>query len=221
MSEEKFNVTYFETNYHIADYHQYKNVVFRNEDSSGCSSKDKCLKACIAHFIKENLINVKKISEHFTKSDHTFRDGIITRCCCSQKENDGITHGIVTHNQSNMSFIVGSVCFLKQFEDAEDAKTFWKEECKYCGLIVKKKNKDRPYFCNLKCVKKHREEEEMKEHELRLKKWEEQEHQQSKNKNPVYTQCQKCNIPKTCAEHQKWLLCYKCNKKKKSLNNRF
>ena len=192
MSEEKFNVDYFEQNYHIGTYKNYKNVVFRNEDSSGCSSKDECLKACFAHFIKENLTNVKKISDHFTKSKQLFRDGVITRCCCSQHQEDGITHGIVTHNQSNMSFIVGSVCFLKQFEGAEDAKTFWKEECKYCGEIVKKKSLDRPYFCNQKCVRNY----EIQERKKRSQK--------------VYLKCVECDAPKTNENQQKHELCFYC-----------
>ena len=192
MSEEKFNVAYFEQNYHISEYKNYKNVVYRNEDSSGCSSKDECLKACFTHFIKENLTNVKKISDHFTKSKQLFRDGIITRCCCSQHQEDGITHGIVTHNQSNISFIVGSVCFLKQFEGAEDAKTFWKEECKYCGEIVKKKSSDRPFFCNQKCVRDY----EIQERKKRSQK--------------VYLKCVECNAPKKNENQQKWALCYNC-----------
>ena len=192
MSEEKFNSSYFEQNYHVAEYDIYKNVVFRNEDSSGCSFKDECLKACITYFIKENLTNVKKISDHFTKSRHTFRTGIITRCCCSQHQEDGITHGIVTHNQSNMSFIVGSVCFAKQFEGAEDAKTFWKEECKYCGEIVKKKSTDRPYFCNQKCVRAY----EIQERKKRYQK--------------VYLKCVECDAPKKNENQQKWALCYNC-----------
>ena len=194
MSEEKFNSNYFEQNYHVAEYKNYKNVVFRNEDSSGCSSKDECLKACFAHFIKENLTNVKKISDHFTKTKQLFRDGVITRCCCSQHQEDGITHGIVTHNQSKMSFILGSVCFLKQFEGAEDAKTFWKdeEECKYCGEIVKKKSTDRPYFCNQKCVRNY----EIAEHKKRSQK--------------VYLKCVECNAPKKNENQQKWALCYNC-----------
>jgi len=194
MSEEKFNVAYFEQNYHISEYKNYKNVVHRNEDSSGCSSKDECLKACFAHFIKENLTNVKKISDHFTKSKQLFRDGLITRCCCSQHQVDGITYGIVTHNQSNMSFILGSVCFLKQFEGAEDAKTFWKdqEECKYCGEIVKKKSTDRPYFCRQTCVRNYQIAE------------------RKKRSQKIYLKCVECDAPKKNENQQKWALCYNC-----------
>lgn len=215
MSEEKFTSNYFEQNYHIAEYKNYKNVVFRNEDSSGCGCKDECLKACIAHFIKENLTNVKKISDHFTKSRHTFRDGIITRCCCSQHQEDGITHGIVTHIQSNMSFIVGSVCFLKQFDGAEDAKTFWKEECKYCGEIVKKKSTDRPYFCNQKCVRNYEEQERCKRNaEYEKKEREEREKNMYGSYVPpskkVYLKCVACDAPKKNENQQKYKLCYRC-----------
>ncbi len=35
-------------------------------------------------------------------------------------------------------------------------------------------NKNRPNFCNQKCVKKHLEEEERKAQALRIKKWEEE-----------------------------------------------
>ena len=47
------------------------------------------------------------------------------------------------------------------------------------------------------------------------------ESQQSRNKKPVYTQCQMCKKPKIGENHQKWPLCYKCNENKKSLNNGF
>lgn len=47
------------------------------------------------------------------------------------------------------------------------------------------------------------------------------ESQQSRNKKPVYTQCQMCKKPKIGENHQKWPLCYKCNEKKKSLDNGF
>lgn len=222
MSEEKFTPSYFEQNYHIAEYKNYKNVVHRNEDSSGCSSKDECLKACFAHFIKENLTNVKKISDHFTKSKQLFRDGVITRCCCSQHQEDGITHGIVTHNQSNMSFILGSVCFLKQFEGAEDAKTFWKdeEECKFCAKIVKKKNTNRPYFCNQLCVRNYEIQERCKRNaEYEKKEREKREKNMYGSYVPppkkvwsqkVYLKCVECNAPKKNENQQKWALCYNC-----------
>lgn len=196
MSEEKFTSDYFEKNYHIGEYYAYKNVVFRNEDSSGCScgSKDECLKACFSHFIKQNLTDVKKISNHFTRSDGLWRD-TITRCCCGQYQEDGITHGIVTHIETNISFIVGSVCFNKQFKDAEDVKTFWKEQCINCSKIVARRSDSRLNFCNEKCVRQYKE-KQLKKRSLK-----------------VYLKCVECDIPKTDEYHQKFPLCWPCKKK--------
>jgi hypothetical protein len=205
MTEEKFNAEYFKIHYHIKD-----NTVYRNEDSSGeCQvSKDKCLRACFTHFLGEDLTGTKTIKQHFTTNGKTHRH-VITRCCCSQFEKDGITHGIVTHKSKKFSFIVGKDCFNKLFAGADDVTTFWKEECKYCGEIVAKRSDGRPNFCNQKCAKKYEEQEEQKRKLLR---------EEQKNKKKVYTKCEECEKPKTCENHQKWPLCFKCNEKKKSLN---
>ena len=230
MTEEKFDKRYFTINYFIKDYKDYKNVVQRVEDSSGESQnlKEPCLRACLSHFIGEDLTGVKKISEHFVTDHILYRDHL-KRCCCSEevwrtddegtKQRVDIWHGVVTHKLTNLSFIVGSVCFRKLFIDADDADTFFKETCKACGEIVAKRSVDRPNFCNQKCIKQHEEEQCCKrnaEYEEANQKYIES--LQSKNKKIVYTHCLECEKPKTCENHQKWPLCYKCNEKKKSLN---
>jgi hypothetical protein len=191
MAEYKFIPSYFEVNYHIKN-----NTVYRNEDSSGeCQVvKEQCLRACFTHFIGIDLTGTKTIKQHFTTNGKTQRH-IITRCCCSQFEEHGITYGIVTHKLTKLNFIVGKDCFNKLFAGADDVTTFWKEECKYCGEIVAKRSDDRPNFCNQKCVNKYKQ-DEIKKNMTKSKK--------------VYTKCEECDKPKKTENQQKWALCYEC-----------
>ena len=204
MAEEKFNVEYFKIHYHIKD-----NTVYRNEDSSGeCQvAKEKCLRACFTHFLGEDLTGTKTIKQHFKTNGKTHRD-IITRCCCSQIEKDGIMYGIVTHKLKNISFIVGKDCFNKLFAGADDVTTFWKEECKYCGEIVAKRLDDRPNFCNQQCVKKY-EDQERKKKIVYIpppqKVW----------TKKVYDKCTECDKPKYNENQKKYPLCYDCDQEKK------
>jgi hypothetical protein len=206
MTEEKFNIEYFKIHYHIKD-----NIVYRNEDSSGeCQVvKEKCLRACFTHFLGEDLTGTKTIKQHFKTNGRTHRN-IITRCCCSQIEKDGITHGIVTHKLKNLSFIVGKDCFNKLFAGADDVETFWKEECKYCGEIVAKRAENRPEFCNQKCVKKYEEQEEIKRRLLRDEAWKKKWGQQN-NKKKVYDKCAECDKPKYNEKQRQFRFCFDCN----------
>jgi len=195
MAEDKFIPSYFEVNYHIKD-----NTVYRNEDSSGeCQTfKEKCLKACLTHFTKDNLTNVKRIGHHFKTNGKELRN-VITRCCCSQHEKTGITHIIVTHKNTNLNFIVGGDCFKKLFADAEDVDTILKQTCKYCGKIVAKKDDSRENFCNQKCRRAY----------------EEQEHKKNMPKptpktKKLYTNCIECDEPKTTERQKECKLCYSC-----------
>jgi hypothetical protein len=236
MIEEKFDKRYFTINYFIKDYKDYKNVIQRIEDSSGESQnlKEPCLRACLSHFIGEDLTSVKKISEHFV-TDHKLHRDHLKRCCCSEevwrtddegtKQRVDIWHAVITHKLTNLSFIVGRVCFRKLFIDADDADTFFKETCNYCGEIVAKRSVDRPNFCNQKCVKKYEEEQRCKrnaEYEKQMREEREKDmyigNYYVSTLKKVYTHCLECEKPKTCENHQKWPLCYKCNEKKKSLN---
>ena len=194
MSEEKFTPSYFEINYHIGIYNNTKNVIFRNQDSSGeCQAiKEKCLRACFTHFTKDDFKNVKNISDHFTTNNKKLARNTITRCCCSQHQEDGIMHALVTHKKTNISFIVGKDCFSKLFYDADDVITFWKEQCKFCNNIVAKTNINRENFCNQSCVRNY----EIQERKKRLQK--------------VYLKCVECNAPKKNENQQKWALCYNC-----------
>lgn len=199
MSEEKFTPSYFEINYHIGTYYNITNVVFRNHDSSGeCQTiKEKCLRACFTYFTKDDFKNVKNISDHFTTYKKRLARNTITRCCCSQHQEDGITHALVTHKKTNMSFIVGKDCFSKLFYDADDVITFWKERCKWCGAIVAKTNTNRENFCNKTCVRNYENAERIK------------------RSQKVYLKCVNCNVPKKIPNQQQHKLCYKCNEKKK------
>jgi hypothetical protein len=207
MTEEKFTPEYFEIHYHMKD-----NTVYRNEDSSGeCQgAKEKCLRACFTHFLKEDLTGTKSIGKHF-KTDGKIRRDVLTRCCCSQFEENGIMHAIVTHKSTNISFIVGSVCFKKLFWDAEDVDTFFKEECKYCGRIVAKRAYDRPNLCNQECAKNYEEQESRKKIVYvpppppPKKVW----------PKKVYDKCEECEKPKYTENHRKYPLCYNCDQEKK------
>ena len=193
MSQEKFTPSYFKINYHIAD-----NTVYRNEDSSGeCQTvKDHCLRACLTHFTKDNLTNVKRIDQYFKTNGKELRN-VITRCCCSQHEPTGITHVIVTHKKTNLNFIVGGDCFKKLFADAEDVDTILKERCKWCGEIVAKRSSSRENFCNKYCVRNYENAE------------------RRKRSQKVYLKCVNCNVPKKNANQQKYMLCYKCDQENK------
>jgi len=256
MIEEKFTPKYFEDNYYIGKYRLndgtiIKPVVFRKEYSrvESQSEKERCLRECFTYFIGEDLITIKTIKQHF-KTDGKLRRDLITRCCCSQhvvgvyeddeirveKNERPITHAIVTHILTNISFIVGKDCFTKLFCGADDIDTFFKETCNYCGEIVAKRADNRPNFCNQKCVKKYEEQEEKKERLLKeeawKKKWEEEaplrkaeaerqkelceKWKEQKNKKPVYTHCLLCHAPKTIEHYQKFALCFKCHMKKKN-----
>ena len=211
MIEEKFTPIYFKIHYHIKD-----NTVYRNEDSSGeCQvSKEKCLRACFTHFLGEDLTGTKTIKQHFKTNGKTHRD-IITRCCCSQFEKDGIMHGIVTHKLKNISFIVGKDCFNKLFAGADDVTTFWKEECKYCGNIVAKKADNRPNFCNQNCVKLYEEQEKRNaEYKKRPIKKIPYTHYVPPSKK-VYDKCAECDKPKYNENQKKYPLCYDCDQEKK------
>jgi len=206
MSEEKFNDEYFKIHYHIRD-----NIVYRNEDSSGeCQvAKEKCLRACFTHFLDEDLTGTKTIKQHFTTNGKTHRN-IITRCCCSQFEKDGITHGIVTHKLTKLSFIVGKDCFNKLFASADDVETFWKEECKYCGNIVAKRLDNRPNFCNQKCVKLY-EEQEKRNAEYKKRQIKKIPYTHYVPPSKVYDNCAECDKPKYTEKQRQFRFCFDCN----------
>jgi hypothetical protein len=208
MSEDKFDKQYFDINYFIKDYKDYKNVVQRYEDSSGESQFELCLRACLTHFIGEDLTGAKRISTHFV-TDHRLYKDHIKRCCCSKEvwrtddekthQRISIFHAVVTHKLTELSFIVGKDCFHKLFINAEDAETFFKETCKYCGEIVAKKSTERPEFCNQTCIRKYQEQERKKNMPKptpKIKK--------------VFTKCAECDKPKYTERQRECELCYDC-----------
>jgi len=240
MTEEKYDERYFKLNYHIEEVYKvtYKDVVHRNEDSSGEShlNKEPCLRATLTHFLGEDLTGTKKIAEHFVTDNKMHRDHI-KRCCCSEEvwrtDDEGtrqrvsIWHAVVTHKLTKLSFIVGSVCFKNLFIDAEDVDTFFKETCKYCGEIVAKRAEDRPNLCNQKCVKNYEEQEKRnaKYAKRPFKKipythyvpisaptpdWQNQ---------TVYENCAECDEPKYNEKQRKCKLCYHCYKNQSSIGS--
>ena len=189
MSETKFTPEYYEQNYHI-----FKNTVYRNEDSSGeCQAvKEKCLRACFSHFINLDCSTITNIRTHFS-TDGKLRRDTITRCCCSQKEPNGIGYYVLTHNKTQLNFIVGNDCFSNLFKNADDVETYKKEVCKSCGEFVVKTSTFRPNLCNIKCVKDY----------------------ERKCNKKVYLKCVKCGASKKNANQQKYMLCYNCDQEKK------
>jgi len=252
MSEEyityKYNESYFTNNYNNI------NNIIRRRDISNVENqfeKGRCLIQCLKYFAKIDVTTITDLNEHFEcigkSPDHE------TRCCCSQHEEEGLNSYIIVHKVTQLSFVIGRVCFTNLFNNVppEQFNKFYQPNCDYCEQKIKVYNKNRPNFCNQKCVKKHNEEEERKaqalreeerkkkwedeaplreaQEEERKKKWEDEaplreakqkyiESQQSKNRKIVYTHCLECEKPKIGENHQKWPLCYKCNEKKKSLN---
>jgi hypothetical protein len=240
MAEEKYNERYFKINYYIEPTYKetYKDVVHRVEDSSGESqpNKEECLRACLTHFIGEDLTGTKKIADHFVTDNKLHRDHL-KRCCCSEevwrRDDEGtmqrvsIWHAVVTHKLTKLSFIVGSVCFKKLFVDAEDVDTFFKETCKYCGEIVAKRADDRPNLCNQKCAKKYEEQEKRNaEYAKRPIKKIAYTHYVppsvptfiSQNQK-VYENCQECDEPKYNEKQRKCPLCYHCYKNQSSIGS--
>ena len=265
MSEEYINYKYTES-YFANNYNKTNNII-RRRDTSNVENqfeKGRCLAQCLKYFANIDVTTITDLSEHFEcigKSPY-----FETRCCCSQQEQE-LNSYIIVHKPTQLSFVIGKVCFTNLFNNVppEQFNKFYQPTCDFCEQKIKVYNKNRPNFCNQKCVKKHCEQEYMKEQQLRLKKWEEEapqreaerqaqrlkkweeeaplreaatkkleeeykriteanqkyiESQQSKNKKIVYRHCLGCNIPKVCENNQKWPLCFKCNEKKKSLDNR-
>jgi len=234
----KYTENYFNNNY------SNTNNIIRRRDISNAENqfeKGRCLAQCLKYFAQIDITTITDLTEHFEcigkSPEHE------TRCCCSQHEEEGLNSYIIVHKKTQLSFVIGKVCFKNLFDHVppEQFNKFYQPNCDYCEQKIKVYNKNRPNFCNQKCVKKHLEEEERKAQALRIKKWEEEaplrkaqeeerkkkweeanqkyiESQQSNNKKKVYTHCLECEKPKICENHQKWPLCYKCNEKKKSLN---
>ena len=271
MSEDYIHYKYNE-NYFTANYINTNNIIRRRDISSSENQfeKARCLIQCLKYFTNIDVTTITDLNEHFEcigkSPNHE------TRCCCSQHEEEGLNSYIIVHKVTQLSFVIGKVCFTNLFDHVppEQFNKFYQPFCDFCKQKIKVYNKNRSNFCNQKCVKKNCEQEYMKEQQLRIKKWEEEaqqreaerlkkwadeapqreaeakkweeeaplreakakkwkeenkriteanqkyiESQQSRNKKPVYTQCENCKKPKIGENHQKWPLCYKCNELKK------
>jgi hypothetical protein len=155
-----YDSKYFEINYEIRD-----NVVRRTliSEEEKPDDKHKCLVACIKHFTGINVDNKNDLLDNF----HC-KDGIVEfderRCCCSQEE-PNLRCFSITYIETNLSFIVGGVCFkrLFAFDDKEWRNLrFLRPDCKYCGEKVKRNMINTPTkgFCNRKCLKDYNDREE-------------------------------------------------------------
>ena len=167
----KYTENYFNNNY------SNTNNIIRRRDISNAENqfeKGRCLAQCLKYFAKIDITTITDLTEHFEclgrSPEHE------TRCCCSQHEEEGLNSYIIVHKASQLSFVIGKVCFKNLFEHVppEQFNKFYQPNCDYCNQKIKVYNKNRPNFCNQKCVKKHYEEEERKAQALRIKKWEEE-----------------------------------------------
>jgi hypothetical protein len=179
MSKEyitnKYTESYFTNNY------SNTNNIIRRRDISNVENqfeKGKCLTECLKYFAHIDITDVTDLLEHFEcngKSPHHE-----TRCCCSQYEEEGLNSYIIVHKKTQLSFVIGRVCFRNLFENVppEQFNKFYQPNCDYCEQKIKVYNKNRPNFCNQKCVKKHCEEEQRKQQQIkeeeRKKKWEDE-----------------------------------------------
>jgi hypothetical protein len=242
----KYTESYFANNYSNTNNIIRRRDISNSENQF---EKARCLTQCLKHFINIDVTTITDLNEHFEcigkSQEHETRcccsqheeEGLNSCIIVHKASGLGFVIGKVCFKN------------LFDHVPPEQFNKFYQPNCDFCEQKIKKYNKNRPNFCNQKCVKKHCEQEYMKEQQLRqaerLKKWEEEaplreaatkkleeeykrineanqkyiESQQSKNKKIVYTHCLGCNTPKVCENHQKWPLCYKCNEKKKLLDD--
>lgn len=172
MTEEYIHYKYNES-YFVANYFNTNNIIRRRDisDSENQFEKGRCLIQCLKYFAKIDVTTITDLLEHFEcigkSPEHE------TRCCCSQHEEEGLNSYIIVHKKTQLSFVIGKVCFKNLFEHVppEQFNKFYQPNCDYCEQKIKVYNKNRPNFCNQKCVKKHKEQEERKKIELSNKKW--------------------------------------------------
>jgi hypothetical protein len=172
MIEEYIHYKYNES-YFVANYFNTNNIIRRRDisNSENQFEKARCLIQCLKYFAKIDVTTITDLNEHFEcigkSPDHE------TRCCCSQHEEEGLNSYIIVHKVTQLSFVIGKVCFTNLFNNVppEQFNKFYQPNCDYCEQKIKMYNKNRPNFCNQKCVKKHREQEERKKIELSNKKW--------------------------------------------------
>jgi len=246
MSEEKFTNEYINNKY-TADYFDKhytisNNIVIRRPHSVVESQFEKgiCLYKCLSHFTNTFINNA---SNCFECNDERLPD-TQTRCCCSQLEEDGLKAYLITHKETGFKFVIGRVCYEKLFGGEKDKlKYFFQQKCLYCLEKVKKHDKNRPNFCNQKCVRKHcekeqrkkQEEEYKKKEEERKKKWDEEapkreaEREREKKEWEDGAKQRQIDYSKMLREKEKWCLknleknfkcCQNCEKPKTKENEK-
>lgn len=145
--EFKFDYPYACENYNIEN-----KLVTRKT----LSLVENCKHTCLVSMI--NMFTDKYIKEKFKPNEFEhikgpIKDEKISRCICSQSE-PSITHHIIRHKETKMSFRIGRDCFKKLFESGlynQEILDFFKETCKNCECKIKKRDPNREGFCNLKC----------------------------------------------------------------------
>lgn len=161
----KYGDSYFKNNYNIEN-----GIVIRRPDNIPESQAEKavCLSQCFDYFTKCHIVEA---SSEFQVVLHKSL-GLQTRCCCSQKEDDGLRYKIIKHRETGLEFVIGRNCFEKLFAgEKHKLKYFFQPNCKYCGEKVKINKLNTKGFCNLKCLKEYND---LEEKIIKQKKWDDE-----------------------------------------------
>lgn len=220
----KYNTNYYENNYTIKDglvtRRPYSNIEGQNE-------KGVCLFQCFVHYTE---CNIDQASVCFECVDDHEPLEMQTRCCCSQKEDDGLLYKLIRHKKTGIKFVIGRVCFEKLFVGEKDKlKYFFQPTCKECGEKVKQNRVKTSGYCGMECFKKFNEREEkirikklwddeapkreaerQARHEEQRKKIEEAELEKKMYPYGRHYNCQRCGVEQ---KDIKYKFCKKCGKK--------
>ena len=180
------DLTKFNDDYIDKYYHKKGGVYFRNADSptEPQNLKNPCLKAVMGNLCDKDFFTEDNIPAEFLRISGPNSHGqLVTRCICSQREDDGLCHYIIEHKESLMQFCIGVNCFKTLFDEKyhQEVLDFNKESCKRCEKIIHRSIASYKSFCSKECKRIY-----------------------------GYESCTKCNIPKTTYEDRRWALCKMC-----------
>ena len=164
--ELKFDYHYACENYNV---NVEDKLVTRKELSLVENCKHTCL-VCMLNFFTDKYIKDKFKPNEFIHVKGPIKNENISRCICSQCE-PSITHHIIRHKETGVSFRIGRDCFKKLFESGlyrQEVLDFFKETCKNCQCKIKKRDPNREGFCNLKCKEIYDDRQWRLNHERRI-----------------------------------------------------
>jgi hypothetical protein len=208
----KYVDSYYENNYAIEE-----DVVVRRPYSNIESQNEKgvCLFQCFIHFTK---CNIEEASTCFECIEIDEPLGTQTRCCCSQRENNGLQYKVIKHKETGIKFLIGRVCFEKLFDGEKDKlKYFFQPTCKECGKKVKQNRVKTSGYCGIKCFNEFNEREE----KIRIKKLWDDEAPKREAERKAWLEKERIRIEKEEEEKKKFpygkhLICVLCGEEKKT-----